>query len=134
MKKIIFCFAVFFLMTFSLAAVAAQKVSVEILYMNHGPLLATLKEINTICAEYKDKITVSRYDFESPEGEQFMNKKGIRQHIPLMIWINGKSDISIHGKEIKFSGFPSGSGPAFVQGKWTVEDLRNALNQATQKK
>ena len=134
MKKIVLCLIVFVLITIPLMAFAAQKVSVEILYMNHGPLFSTLKEIDNICAQYKDKITVSRYDFDSPEGERFMTKKGIRQHIPLMIWIDGKTAIPINGKEIKFSGFPTGSGPAFFQGKWTMDDLRNALNQATQKK
>ena len=134
MKKIIFYFTVFFLVAVSLTAVAAPKVSVEILYMNHGPLMSTLKEIDTLCTQYKDKITISRYDFESPEGERFMAKKGIRQHIPLMIWIDSKSDVSIKGKEIKFIGFPAKSGPAFAQGKWTMEDLRNALNSATQNK
>jgi len=115
-------------------AFAAQRVSVEILYMNHGPLQSTLKEIDNICAQYKDKIIVSRYDFDSPEGERFKTKKGINQHIPLMIWIAGKNTVSIKGKEILFSGFPTGSGPEFFQGKWTMEDLRAALNQATQKK
>ena len=134
MKKIISCFVVIVLIAIPLMAFAAQKVSVEILYMNHGPLYSTLKEIDTICAQYKDKIIVSRYDFESPEGQRFMTKKGIRQHIPLIIWIDGKSDFPVKGKEIKFSGFPTGSGPAFFQGKWTMDDLRNALNQATQKK
>jgi hypothetical protein len=134
MKKIVFYFAVFFLMTVTLAAAGERKVSVEILYMNHGPLLSTLKDIDNACAQYKDKITVSRYDFDSPEGERFMHKKGISQHIPLMIWIDGKSDVPIKGKEIKFSGFPTGSGPTFFQGKWTMDDLRNALNKATQKK
>jgi len=134
MKKIVFYFAVFFLMTVTLAAAGERKVSVEILYMNHGPLLSTLKDVDNACAQYKDKITVSRYDFESPEGERFMRKKGISQHVPLMIWIDGKSNVSIKGKEIKFSGFPTGSGPVFFQGKWTMDDLRNALNQATQKK
>ena len=132
MKKIVFYFIVFFLTTVALAG--EQKVSVEILYMNHGPLMSTLKDIDKTCDQYKEKITVSRYDFDSPEGERFMTKKGISQHVPLMIWIDGKSNVSIKGKEIKFSGFPSGSGPAFFQGKWTMEDLRNALNQATQKK
>lgn len=134
MKKIVFCFIVFVLITSALTAVAAQKVTVEILYMNHGPLMSTLRDIDNICAQYKDKITVAPYDFDSPEGERFMAKKGIRQHVPLMIWIDGKSTVSIKGKEILFSGFPTGSGPAFFQGKWTMEDLRNALNQATQKK
>lgn len=134
MKKSIFSFIVLILFTVVLAAVAAQKVTVEILYMNHGPLQSTLKDIDNTCAQYKDRIAVSRYDFESPEGEQFMAKKGIRQHVPLMIWINGKSNVPVKGKEITFSGFPSGSGPAFFQGKWTMDDFRNALNSATQKK
>jgi hypothetical protein len=134
MKKIVFCFIVFVLSSISLIAFAAQKVSVEILYMNHGPLQSTLKEIDNICAQYKDKITVSRYDFDSPEGERFMDQKGIHQHIPLMIWIAGKNTVSIKGKEILFSGFPNGSGPESFQGKWTIENLRAALNQATQKK
>lgn len=134
MKKIVISFTGLIILTVALAASAAQKTTVEILYMNHGPLLSTLKEIDNTCAQYKDKITVFRYDFDSPEGEQFMHKKGISQHIPLMIWINGKSDVPVKGKEIKFSGFPSGSGPTFVQGKWTLEDLRSALNSATQKK
>jgi hypothetical protein len=134
MKKIVFCFVVFVLISISLMAFAAQKVSVEILYMNHGPLQSTLKEIDNICAQYKDKVTVSRYDFDSPDGERFKTKKGINQHVPLMIWIAGKNTVSIKGKEILFSGFPTGSGPEFFQGKWTMEDLRAALNQATQKK
>jgi hypothetical protein len=134
MKKIVFCFIVVVLMSISLMAFAAQKVSVEVLYMNHGPLQSTLKEIDNIFAQYKDKITVSRYDFESPAGEKFMAKKGIHQHIPLMIWIAEKNTVSIKGKEILFSGFPTGSGPEFFQGKWTREDLRVALNQATQNK
>jgi hypothetical protein len=134
MKKIVFSFIVFVLATVALATAGEQNVSVEILYMNHGPLLSTLQDIDNACAQYKDKITVSRYDFDSPEGERFMAKKGIRQHIPLMIWIDGKSNVSIKGKEVKFSGFPTGSGPEFFQGKWTMDDLRKALNQATQKK
>jgi hypothetical protein len=134
MKKIVFCFIVFVVISISFMAFAAQKVSVEILYMNHGPLQSTLKEIDKICTQYKDKITVSRYDFDSPDGERFKTKKGINQHVPLMIWIAGKNTVSIKGKEILFSGFPTGSGPEFFQGKWTMEDVRAALNQATQKK
>jgi hypothetical protein len=134
MKKVVFFFTVFLLMIFSLAAAGEQKVSVEILYLNHGPLQSTLKDIDKICAQYKDKITVSRYDFESPEGERVKSKKGITQHVPLMIWIDGKNNVLVKGKETMFSGFPTGTGPVFFQGKWTMDDLRNALNEATQEK
>ena len=115
-------------------ALPAPPVSVEILYMNHGPLLSTLKGIQELCNGYGKAVTVSWYDFESPEGEKFMAKKGVHQHLPLVIWIAGKPTVKIKGKEIEFVGFPTGSGPPSFQGKWTLEDLRGALDQATGKK
>ena len=123
-----------FLFFVPLTADSAQPVQVEILYMNHGPLQPILKDLNDLCAMYGKGIIVSRYDFESPEGERFMSRKGIRQHIPLAIWVDGKSTFPLKGKEITFMGFPTGSGPAFFQGKWTIDDLREALDQLTHKK
>jgi len=116
-----------------LNALSAPGVPVEILYMSHGPLMPTIKEIQTLCNRYGNKINASWYDFESPEGEQFMARKGIHQHVPLIIWVDGKATISVKGKNINFIGFPSGSGPASFQGKWTMDDLRQALDQATRK-
>jgi len=113
---------------------AAKEVKVEVLYMNHGPLLFSIEQIKKVFSQYGSKITVSWYDFETKEGEQFMAKKGINQHIPLIIWLDGKFAVPVNGKEIKFVGFPTGSGPAFFQGKWTMEDLRQALYQITNKK
>ena len=134
MKKIILsCFVILVLFTISFTVFAAQEVKVEVLYMNHGPLLPSLEQIKEVFSRYGNKINVSWYDFESKEGEQFMAKKGITQHLPLVIWIDGKFAISVNGKEVKFVGFPTGSGPAFFQGKWTMEDLRQALNQITNK-
>ena len=113
---------------------AAKEIKVEVLYMNHGPLQASLEQIKGVFSQYGSKITVSWYDFESKEGEQFMAKKGVTQHIPLAIWLDGRFAVPVNGKEVKFVGFPTGSGPAFFQGKWTVEDLRSALDQITGKK
>ena len=115
-------------------APAAPPVSVEILYMNHGPLLSTVRGIKELCDGYGKAVTASWYDFESPEGEKFMAKKGIRQHIPLVVWIAGKPAAKVNGKEVQFVGFPTGSGPPSFQGKWTLADLRLALDQAAGKK
>ena len=116
------------------AVLPAAPVSVEILYMNHGPLQSTLKQIRELCGGYGKALSVSWYDFESPEGEKFMAKKGIHQHLPLVIWIAGKPTVKVKGKEIEFVGFPTGSGPPSFQGKWTLDDLRGALDQAAGKK
>jgi hypothetical protein len=134
MKKIILsCLVVLVLFSIPFTLFAAKEVKVEVLYMNHGPLQSSLEQIKQVFSKYGDKINVSWYDFESKEGEQFMAKKGVNQHIPLVIWLDGKYSIPVNGKEIKFVGFPTGSGPLSFQGKWTVEDLRQALNQITNK-
>jgi hypothetical protein len=106
-----------------IVAEAAAPVEVDVLYMNHGPLQPTLDKLKGLIAGYGEKIAPRWHDFESKEGEQFMAAKSIRQHVPLMIWINGKEAVS---------GFPSGSGPQMFQGKWTMEALAKALDQATQ--
>jgi hypothetical protein len=135
MKKIILsCLVVLVLSSIPFALFAANEVKIEVLYMNHGPLQDSLEQIKKVFSQYGSKITVSWYDFESKEGEQFMAKKGVTQHVPLVIWMDGKSALPINGKEITFSGFPKGSGPSFFQGKWTMEDLRNALDQVTKNK
>jgi hypothetical protein len=43
--------------------------------------------------------------------------------------MDGKFSLQVNGKEVKFVGFPTGAGPAAFQGKWTMDDLRQALNQ-----
>jgi len=132
MKKIILSsLVILVLFSVPFPLLAAEEVKVEVLYMNHGPLLDSLEQIKKVFSQYGSKIAVSWYDFETKEGEQFMLKKGITQHVPLVIWLDGKSTVPVNGKEIKFVGFPTGSGPAFFQGKWTMEDLRKALDEIT---
>jgi hypothetical protein len=130
-KTIVSCLVVLALCSIPFTLFAAKEVKIEVLYMNHGPLMESLDQVKKVFAQFGDKITVSWYDFESKEGEQFMAKKGITQHVPLVIWMEGKSAIPVNGKEVKFIGFPTGSGPAFFQGKWTMDDLRAALTQIT---
>ena len=137
MKKCILSFvvvAVLVSLSFPITGHSASPVMVDILYMNHGPLRPTVEQIRQVLSGYGDKIRSSWYDFESKEGERFMAQKGLKQHIPLVIWVNGKSAVSVDGRDVQLMGFPSGSGPAAFQGKWTMEDLRKALDQLTDKK
>ena len=133
-KTILSCLVVLVLFSIPFALFAATEVKVEVLYMNHGPLLPSIEQIKQVLSKYGNRISVSWYDFETKEGDQFMAKKGITQHVPLVIWLDGKSSIPVNGKEIKFVGFPTGAGPAAFQGKWTMEDLRQALDQIVNKK
>lgn len=139
MKKTIYlCLVVFFILfvslSISLTIQAANPIKVDVLYMNHGPLMDTLNKMKGVFSGYGTLLNVSWHDFDSEEGEQFMAKMGIKQHVPLIIWINSTPKVTVGVKQITFAGFPTGSGPAFFQGKWTLDDLRAALNQATGKK
>jgi hypothetical protein len=135
MKKIvILCSLVLAVLCFGVKAHATNPVKIEVLYMNHGPLMDTLNKMKAVFSGYGDKLTVSWHDFDTPDGEKFMASKGIKQHVPLIIWINGTPKTTVGGKEVTFAGFPTGSGPAFFQGKWTMDDLKAVLNQATGKK
>ncbi len=116
------------------AHAAPEPTKVEVLYMNHGPLEETVDQIKGVLSKYGEKLAVFWYDFESREGEQFMAKKGVKQHIPLVIWIDDSPVVTVGVKKVQFVGFPTGSGPAFSQGKWTVDDLKAALDQATARK
>jgi hypothetical protein len=112
-------------------AYAAKPTRVEVLYMNHGPLMDTLDRMREVFSAYGERISVSWYDFESKEGEAFKAKKGINRHVPLVIWIDGDTVVKLGQNQIEFVGFPTGAGPAFFQGKWTIDDLKTALDQAT---
>jgi hypothetical protein len=134
MKKILALFGILLaLIWIPATALSAKPVKIEVLYMNHGPLQPTLQEIKTLFAQYGKKITVSWHDVDSEDGERFMAKKGIRGHIPLVVWLDDRVKFQVDGKEIIFAGFPTGSGPASFQGKWTMGYLRKILEQLTAK-
>jgi hypothetical protein len=130
-KNLLGCLLVLAVVPFLSSAYAAKPTRVEVLYMNHGPLQDTLGRMKSIFSSYGDRINVSWYDFESKAGEDFKAEKGINQHVPLVIWIDGKEVVKLGQKQVKFIGFPTGAGPSFFQGKWTMDDLKTALDQAT---
>ena len=135
MKKIaLSCLLVLSVVLLFSNAYAAKPARVEVLYMNHGPLQDTLSKMRSVFNGFGDRISVAWYDFESREGEAFKAEKGINGHVPLMIWIDGNPVVKLGQKEIKFVGFPTGAGPAFFRGEWTMDDLKTALEQVTVKK
>ena len=133
-KSILFYLLLVPLVCIPWSAMAGKPIKVEILYMNHGPLQDSIDGIKKIFSQYKGKVTVSWYDYDTKAGEDFMAKKKITQHIPLVIWMDNQVKFKVDGKDIVFSGFPTGSGPAVFQGKWTNEDLQKVLDQLTGKK
>ncbi len=123
---VIFCFVY--------GAIAAGIPKVEVLYMNHPPMQPTIKQLKDTLSRYDGKIKVSWYDIDSTEGKNFMKAKGLHEHMPLVIWIDGSYSANLPQGPVKLTGFPIGSGPPPFQGKWTIKDLETALNQAVTRK
>lgn len=131
-RTIVVSSLVFLMLGLCLNVYAAKETKIEVLYMNHGPLIDTVNKMKSLFSRYGNKLAVSWYDFDTKEGEEFMARKQIKQHVPLIVWIDGSSVVVIGGvKKVQLAGFPTGSGPASFQGKWTMDDLKAALDQAT---
>ena len=111
---------------------ASEPIKVEILYMNHGPLRPTIRNLQELFGHYQGKVNVSWYDEDQNEGKTFQKEKRIQGHVPLLMLIKGKKDFVIEGKTIIFEGFPSGSGPfKEVEGNWSIADLQRLLDSLT---
>ena len=119
---------------FSVSSRAADPLHIDVLYMNHGPLQPTLEQMRATFSRFGGKIQVGWHDFESREGAAFRTEKGIDNHVPLQIWLDGKDTLTVGGRAVRFLGFPSGAGPAFFQGQWRLEDLEKAIQALTMEK
>jgi hypothetical protein len=116
----------------SSAAPAASGIpKVEIAYLNHGPVITALSDVNKLLASYGDRISVTRYDLETDQGEAFARSKGLSGHFPIAIFVNGASEIKLKDHTVKFFSFPKGTGTFMIaSGSWTADDLRQAIDQA----
>jgi hypothetical protein len=111
-----------------------SAVTVDILYLNHAPVLEVLEQVDPILASYGEQIKVNRYDYNTSEGAALAEQKGIKEHMPLIIYINGTSTFDLDGQKITFESFPQGEGTAMMAaGSWTIAELDAALKKVTGK-
>jgi hypothetical protein len=104
-------------------------VKVEVVYLNHPPVRPILDQINQVLAGYGDKVLVTRYDFDTPEGGAFAKKNGLTGHLPLAIFIDGSESFDLSGRKVKFESFPQGGGMMGMvpDGAWSINDLDAVL-------
>jgi len=109
-------------------------VMVDMIYLNHPPVRPVLTEVDKLLVNYGERVSVARYDFDTPEGADFAKAKGLTEHTPLAIFINGSMEFTVGGRAVKFYSFPQGQSTGMVpEGGWTIEDLQQALDEATRK-
>lgn len=113
-------------------ASAAGAVQVEIGYLSHPPVRGVLDQVDKLLASYGPRVSVARYDFETAEGADFTRAKNLTGHTPLAIFINGSMQFTVRDRQVSFYSFPSGDGThAASGGEWTLDDLKQVLDQAT---
>ena len=133
-KYVLACMVLLTVLCFVCGATGANAPKVDVLYMNHPPMQPTIKQLKETLSRYGSKVNVSWHDLDTADGKQFMAAKGLQEHVPLIIWIDGSYSVTLPQGPVKFTGFPVGSGPPPFQGKWTLKDLETALNQAITRK
>lgn len=130
-KRIIFLFLMFVLA----ACGGGQEdgpVQVEIISLDHAPIRPAVQEALDLAAEYGDKVAVQSYEFGTPEGDAFAEERGLTEHTPIAIFVNGEMEFEVNGRTVKFYSFPQGEGTGMVaEGVWTMADLRAVLEKET---
>ena len=105
--------------------------TVDLIYLNHGPVRSVLTDIDPLLAEYGPQLHIARYDFDSPAGEALAETHGLSGHTPLAIFVNGSMEFTVGERAVKFYSFPQGQGTFLAaDGDWTLADLRQVLDQA----
>jgi hypothetical protein len=105
-------------------------VAVEIGYLNHTPVTSVLAQVDELLATYGERVSVTRYDFDTPEGGAFAQSKKLTEHTPLAIFVDGSMEFTLQGRPVRFYSFPQGQGTGVVpDGAWTLEDLQQVLDQ-----
>ncbi|HBR22791.1 MAG TPA: hypothetical protein DD713_09640 [Nitrospiraceae bacterium] len=108
----------------------AYSVTVEIFYLPHPPAEAVVRDVESVIKEFKG-VAVKKYSFESPESRKHIAKYNIKEHSPVMIFVNGKNQFSLGKRQVILKNFQKGN--AFVpmfEGNWSYEDLRQILKSA----
>ena len=113
------------------------SVRVEIAMLNHEPVQDVVREVDGILERRGPRVKVSRYDLETPKGEEFAEEHGLKGHVPLAIFIDGSLEHEIDGRTVSFRGFPRDRVPPGAPsepppgGDWTTNDLAAVVSKLT---
>lgn len=120
--------ALFALGVLAPGVVLAAPTSVEIVAFAHPPVVQALQPLRTWLSAQGAQVRVLETDMESPAGTQRLQALGIKDHVPLVILVNGsyrhkRSD----GSPVELVGFPANTGS--TKG-WTLDEAKDIITRA----
>lgn len=108
--------------------------SVELIYLNHGPVRKVIADIDNLLEGYGEEIHIIHYTFSSPEGKLYAESKKLDGHIPLAVFIDGSMEFSVDNRSVEFISFPQGQGTGVVpDGGWSIDDLERVIDGILEK-
>ena len=112
------------------ADVAEGTTHVEIVYLDHPPVVEALEPVEEVLDGYGDALTVERVDADSTRGLELAEANGLTGHVALAVLIDGKLEFDSEDGAVRFEGFPDGTSPMpGTEGEWTAEDLDEVLRE-----
>lgn len=116
----------FFGLISSSRAMAASNL-VEIFYLPHAPAEAVVRDVEGIMKKY-GQFSVAKYSFEDPKSRNMIGKYKLTEHMPVVIFVNGKNEFSTGNRKVILKNFPKGNSfvPMF-EGNWSYQDFEAVL-------
>jgi hypothetical protein len=109
-------------------------VKIDILYLNHGPVIKVLDKMKPILDKYRDKLSIDMFDFDTEQASVYARKHKLTGHVPLAVFIDGSLTFDFGNRKTAFISFPKGEGPGMIaDGDWSFSDFDEALRTATGK-
>ena len=103
----------------------------EIVAMQHPPVIAALKPLRAWIAQQGGKLRVVEIDAESPAGEKRFQSASLSGHIPILILIDGQHVFKRRdGSQVALVKFPNVAGsPPGMRGDWVTADVVALLDE-----
>lgn len=108
--------------------VLAAPTSVEIVAFAHPPVVQALQPLRTWLSAQGTQVRVRETDMESPAGTQRLQALGIKDHVPLVILVNGSyRHKRPDGSPVELIGFPAKAGSTR---SWTLDEAKDIITRA----
>jgi hypothetical protein len=110
------------------ATASAASGTVEIFYLPHPPAEAVVRDVESVLEKHGG-FKVVKYSFDDPRNKKLLAQYNLREHMPLVIFINGRNEFSLGKRKVVFKNFPKGNSfvPMF-EGNWSYQDLESVLS------
>jgi hypothetical protein len=99
-----------------------RKVYIQVVgFINHIPVKEMIADIDGVLNKYRKNIVFELIDEESENGQFFLEKKALKGHIPIVIFVDGEYQFRLNEHGVALLGH---------EGKdWEVEDLEEIIQK-----